>query len=291
MELASAAKASAEQAVINGNWQICVDHSTKALEVGSNSLELREMRLKCATEMGDIDAVYGDLSRLSTLNPSNLILPIQLSQIAYYILGSEHAMNHIKQCLHYDPDSKACKKVHKTLRRLQKDTIKAREFVEGGNWRQAIKVLDGSDGLLARFEEAYTEALQPGGSLSERLPKSGSTTSQSRLDLYSMACKSSVGANDFGKRGMNWCEVVLSMDGDNIDALVAKGERCLKDEGWDEAVRTLQRAFELTGNSSQDVRPLSKTTRHITADIMCTDHEPIDQSSEAAESLETERLL
>lgn len=203
--------------------------------------------------MGDIDAVYGDLSRLSTLNPSNLVLPIQLAQIAYYILGSEHAMNHIKQCLHYDPDSKACKKVHKTLRRLQKDTTKARELVDSGNWRQAIKILDGSEGLLARFEEAYKEASQPGGHLSERLPKSKSITSRSRLDLYGMACKASVGANDFGKRGMKWCDVVLSMDEENVDALVAKGERLLKDESWDEAVRTLQRAFELTGNSSQDV--------------------------------------
>lgn len=212
------------------------------------------MRLKCATELGDIDAVYGDLSRLSTLNPSNLVLPIQLSQIAYFLLGSEHAMNHIKQCLHYDPDSKACKKVHKTLRSLQKDTTKASNLVESGNWRQAIKILDGSEGLLARFETAFAEATGPEGHLAQRVSQSASQPSQARLDLYAMACKASVGANDFGKRGTKWCDVVLSIDPDNTDALVAKGERLLKDESWDEAVRTLQRAFEATGNSSQDVR-------------------------------------
>ena len=43
------------------------------------------------------------------------------------------------------------------------------------------------------------------------------------------------------------------MDEDNVDALVATGERLLKDESWDEAVRTLSRAFELTNQSSQDV--------------------------------------
>lgn len=250
--LAAAARESAERGSASKNWQVCVDHATKALEVGSNSLELRELRLGCATELGDIDAVYGDLSRLSTLNPSNLVLPIQLSQIAYFLLGSEHAMNHIKQCLHYDPDSKACKKVHKTLRSLQKDTTKVRNLVEASNWRQAIKILDGPEGLLAKFEAAYADATGPEGYLAQRVSTTTSS-SQTRLDLYALACKASVGANDFGKRAMKWSEVVLSMDQDNVDALVAKGERSLKDESWDEAVRTFQRAFELTGNSSQDV--------------------------------------
>jgi DnaJ family protein C protein 3 len=38
-----------------------VEHSTRALEVGLNSAELREIRVACATELGDVDAVYGDL--------------------------------------------------------------------------------------------------------------------------------------------------------------------------------------------------------------------------------------
>lgn len=40
---------------------MCVDHATKALEAGPNSAELRELRLECSTEMGDVEAVYGDL--------------------------------------------------------------------------------------------------------------------------------------------------------------------------------------------------------------------------------------
>lgn len=252
-----AAKRSAQDASSSSKWQVCVDHASRALEVGPNSLELRELRIRCTTELGDIAAVYGDLSRLSTLNPSNLILPIQLSQIAYFLLGSENALNHIKQCLHYDPDSKPCKRVHKTLRSLQKDTTKARNFVEGSQWRQAIKVLDGQDGLLARFESAYEEAVGAEGFLAQKVPRQAKSTSQARLDLYALAVKAAVGANDFGKRTNKWSEIVLAMDEDNVDALVAKGERLLKDESWDEAVRTLSRAFELTNNSSQDVCPFS----------------------------------
>lgn len=38
-----------------------MEHATKALEVGPNSAALRRLRVQCATELGDIDAVYGDL--------------------------------------------------------------------------------------------------------------------------------------------------------------------------------------------------------------------------------------
>jgi DnaJ family protein C protein 3 len=152
--------------------------------------------------------------------------------------------------------------VHKVLRSLQKDTTKARTAVESNQWRQAVKILDGPDGLLARFESAYDDAMGPEGYLSERIPVQSKTSSQARLDLYSLAIKAAIGANDFGKRTTKWSEVVLEMDEDNVDALVAKGERLLKDESWDEAVRTLSRAFELTNQSSQDVGLFSARQVH-----------------------------
>jgi DnaJ family protein C protein 3 len=158
--------------------------------------------------------------------------------------------------------------VHKTLRSLQKDTTKARNFVEASQWRQAIKVLDGPDGLLVKFETAYEDATGREGVLAQRVPTQSKTKSQARLDLYSLAVKAGVGANDFSKRTNKWSEIVLAMDEDNVDALVAKGERLLKDEGWDEAVRTLSRAFELTGNSSQDVSFLRVQKSWLTEQVM-----------------------
>jgi DnaJ family protein C protein 3 len=265
-----------------------VDHVSKALEVGPNSLELRELRLRCVTELGDIAAIYGDLSRLSILNPSNLIIPIQLSQIAYFLIGSENALNHIKQCLHYDPDSKPCKKVHKVLRGLQKDTTKVRGLVEKSQWRQAIKIMDGPEGLLAKFESAFDDAMSSDGHLSERIPSGSKPLSQSRLDLYSLACKAAVGGNDFGKRTAKWADIVLTMDPENADALIALGERQLKDESWDEAVRTLSRAFEATGQSSQDV------SSHSGDEAGHTDvpgSESPESRQEVAKGLEAERLL
>jgi len=61
IHLASVATSSARNASERQDWAVCVDHATKALEVSPNSAGLRELRLGCETEMGDVNAVYGDL--------------------------------------------------------------------------------------------------------------------------------------------------------------------------------------------------------------------------------------
>ena len=197
-------------------------------------------------------------------------LPLRLSHISYFILGSPTATNHVKQCLHYDPDSKLCKVVHKLLKSLEKDAAKVRNFVEGSSWRQAIKILDGEAGLLARFEEALDDATKPredGGEAYLAPQFHPKEKSQMRLDLYALACKAAVGANDLSKsKGAKWCEETFKMDEGNIDALVGKGEKLLKDEKWEEAVRAFERAFENGGRSSQVVSGRS-TCRLILADI------------------------
>ncbi|ORY23810.1 hypothetical protein BCR39DRAFT_548578 [Naematelia encephala] len=248
---ASAEKKSALAALKSNHWDRCVEHATKALEVGINSIEIREVRLKCEEELGDVDAVYGDLSRLASLNPSALSLPLRLSHIAYFLLASPTATNHIKQCLHYDPDSAPCKRVHKLLRSLDKDTAKARNFVEGSSWRQAIKVLDGEDGLLARFDAALAQAIKE-----EYLPLQFEPKKRSlkRLELYALACKAAVGANDLSSsKGGKWCQETIWMDPENMDALVGQGEKLLKEEKYEEALRMFENAFEKSGRSSQDI--------------------------------------
>ncbi|XAO21437.1 hypothetical protein I312_100188 [Cryptococcus bacillisporus CA1280] len=222
-----AAEKSALQAFEKGRWQVCVDHSTKALEVGPNSERLRQLRVNCATELGDVNMVYGDLSRLASLDPSTTYLPLQLSNIAYFIRASSQATAHIKQCLHFDPDSKPCKAVHKTIRSLEKDVAKA---LDG-----ATKPKDGLPPYLApQFH-----------------PKENS---QMRLDLYALACKASVMANDFGEKGASWCEETMGMNEENVDSWISRGERLLKVEKWEEAMRAMEKAFDLSGRS-QDILP------------------------------------
>lgn len=43
------------------------------------------------------------------------------------------------------------------------------------------------------------------------------------------------------------------MDENNSDALIARGEKALKEDNFQEAVRMFEKAFEVTGRSSQEI--------------------------------------
>ena len=147
------------------------------------------------------------VSRLTHLVPSNAQYSLHLAYISYFLHASPNAIQDLKQCLHYDPDSKPCKKAHKLLRSLDKDTTKARNFVDGSTWRSAVKILIGSGedvGLIKRFEDALDEAIKEGYLSASQDPRKDS---QSRLSIYKLACKSQVGLGSIqvSKNTARWC--------------------------------------------------------------------------------------
>lgn len=226
-------------------------------------------------------------SRLASLDPSTTYLPLQLSNIAYFIRASSQATAHIKQCLHFDLDSKPCKAVHKTIRSLEKDVTRVRNFIESGSYRQAIKILDGDDGLLIRFEKALDDATKPKDGLPPYLapqfhPKENS---QMRLDLYALACKASVMANDFGEKGASWCEETMSMNEENVDSWISRGERLLKIEKWEEAMRAMEKAFDLSGRSQDVSADFGKITEVANAFMSCLDSPPSTESTTLAQAI------
>jgi DnaJ homolog subfamily C member 3 len=126
--------------------------------------------------------------------------------------------------------------------------------VDGSTWRSAVKILIGSEedvGLIKRFEDALDEAIKEGYLSASRDPRNDS---QSRLAIYKLACKSQVGLGSI--QGIKkYCEMVLSMKGgeDDVDALVGRGDIAMKEERWEDAVRSLADAFEKGGRESQTV--------------------------------------
>jgi DnaJ family protein C protein 3 len=162
--------------------------------------------------------------------------------------------------------------LHKLLRTLDKETTKARNFVDGGSFRPAIKILEGPDGLLAKFDKILEEGSLPSaidGIVYLPAQFNGKAKSASRLGLYAMACKAAVGVGDLrAEKGGKWCDVVYTMDNENVDGLVGRGEGLLKEEKWEEAVRVFEKAFENGGRSSQDVRHHSILPGETQADLM-----------------------
>ena len=61
-------------------------------------------------------------------------------------------MTPLKQCLHFDPDSKPCLKTYRKFKALDKAFKKLEEAVEKSDWRGVIRVVWGSGG--AKKEDA-----------------------------------------------------------------------------------------------------------------------------------------
>lgn len=166
----------------------------------------------------------------------------------------------MKQALHFDPDSAPHRRVHKLVRSVEKQVAQARNFVEGGNHREAIKVLLGTGsgsgsspgGLIALVKESISTATP------SFIPASFTplTSSQLLLELYRLSLKSFLALELKNTAELEkYADLVLSMrggDGD-IDALTARGEVFEKKEMWEEAVRAYNEAFEKSGRSSRDV--------------------------------------
>lgn len=235
-------------------WDSCVEHASQAIKVGSNSAELRELRARCETERGNVEGAYADLSRLAALNPSSQELRVRLAHLAFLLLEPATAVAELKKCLHYDPDSKACKALHKSMRAFDRDLVKARNFGASdkpSDARRAITLLRGDEGLIVRFDKLQDEAMLSEAISSKFDARKHGTT---RLEIYSLGCRAIVNTNDYSsKLGGFWCDEVLAMDETNEAALVYRGEKLLKAEKWDEAVAALQGAFEKSGRRSQDI--------------------------------------
>ena len=63
----------------------------------------------------------------------------------------------LKQCLHYDPDSKECLPAHRLVKAFDKSFSKLDTSLAEENWRAVVDLLIGSDpasGLAAKFEDA-----------------------------------------------------------------------------------------------------------------------------------------
>ncbi|KLT38408.1 hypothetical protein CC85DRAFT_281216 [Cutaneotrichosporon oleaginosum] len=249
---ALAASKAAEADAARQKWDACVDHATQALKVAPNSGALRALRARCETARGHVDGAYADLSRLAALDPASQELRVRLAHLAFVFLEPATAVAELKKCLLYDPDSRACRTLHKRMRGFERDLAKARNFSTGkaGDARRAIALLRGEEGLVARFERMLDEAEAAGAVPPQFDARARSTT---RLEVYALGCRALVDASDYASKLGSWCDTVLGMDETNEAALVYRGEKLLKAEKWDEAVAAFQAAFEKSGRRSQDI--------------------------------------
>ncbi|KLO17381.1 hypothetical protein SCHPADRAFT_925865 [Schizopora paradoxa] len=274
---AEASASRAQQSKRAGLNQACVDAVTDAIRVASHSADLRALRAECSLAAGDVQGAVGDLVRLTHLvQAASSAMLTDLASLSYFLLPpSTQAAGALKQCLHSDPDSKVCAKLHKKIKALDKAFAKVSTARENGDWRAIISSIIGSSsspGLLQQFTDALNAAFPSEKDSSSKLPPAllpPKAHSPQYKHLIHQLCLAHTKLN-MPAKGLQWCEELLSTfrpSGGNEegsvdvtlsieeekDAYVGRGEAKLGSEDWEEAVRAFEKAWEVAGRGDQDV--------------------------------------
>lgn len=181
-ELAEAEGAAklADDASRAAQWDDCVNHAGMAILVASRSPSLRQLRARCRFERGEVEEGMGDLHHVLQMRPGDTDPRVLISATTFYGLGDfDNGLAQIRKCLHSDPDSKVCKKLHKQQKLIQKTYTKAQGQLNKGQSTTAGRTLIGNaeePGLVAKIREQVEELRQDG-----RIP------AKARTRLYEQA--------------------------------------------------------------------------------------------------------
>ncbi|ORY91754.1 hypothetical protein BCR35DRAFT_299071 [Leucosporidium creatinivorum] len=244
----------------------CLASASSAITVAPNSEELRLLRAECYLLAREWDSTIGDLSRASALSPSlppHLLLRLSLVSSLFLDNGREipaDALLPVKRCLSSDPDSKPCRGAFKSLKALEKELAKLRNWVDGARWTEAAVVLAGSsksEGVIKTVKSLISQYQQPLPTSPDApapLPTDADLPDLSPLlgRVSSDLCRAYISLGQTRKASAA-CEEALRINPEDVWGLVGRADKLMADEEWEEAVRALTSAFEATGRSDRDI--------------------------------------
>jgi DnaJ family protein C protein 3 len=112
--------------------------------------------------------------RLAHLSNPSTASFMRMFRLAYFLLpapttpSSSHYMSTLKQCLHFDPGSKACLSAHRLAKSFDKTFAKIDKAIATEDWRGAIALILGNDktnplgdAFLRKYHEAMEEHTSP----------------------------------------------------------------------------------------------------------------------------------
>ena len=252
----------------------CIQMAGEVLKISPSHLETRLVRARCQTLKGNIEDAMADWTRAVHLSPSPFLLR-RLAVLSYFLVsepGSQSrdaGLQHLKACLHSDPDNKACARMHRKVKALEKSLKKARNFYNSQSYRAVLSALKGGKvggptvvdeikevlSAATKVQPGDDEALIPSTYTRDAVHESGLL-----LELHTMYCKAYTELNDMDK-AMPYCELVLAKDPDNIEATLARAELALQKEQYEEAVRDLTKAFQASGNTDAKIHQKLQTAQ------------------------------
>lgn len=152
-------------------WDECVEHSGFAIQTASRASSLRELRARCRFERGEVEEGMNDLRHVLVMKPGDTTPHVLISATTFYGLGDlDNGLAQIRKCLHSDPDSKVCKKLHRQEKQVQKAYTKIKGQLSRGQFTTAGRALVGTadePGLVPDVRQ-QTEELQKNGHIPSR---------------------------------------------------------------------------------------------------------------------------
>lgn len=233
----------------------------------------------------DID--FYPYSRAAHIAPSDPDILMRLANINFYSLYEpQGALSHIKQCLHYDPEQKQCKKLFRQMKKLDKDLNKVQSDFEAKKYATAANNLLGT----ATRKGIVTEIDAPYEALEKELNAVGKMPKRLHLKCYDLACRIyGDQKNKDAEKVEKWCSAALSIQDDNVDALLYRGEMKLQQNDFEAAVRDLEKANEASGGQNNRVQQLLHRAQQMLRQSKRRDYYKILGVSRDADAREIKR--
>ena len=249
LEEAQGAATLAQDAVAKSDWDACINHAGTAIMVAGAAYDIRKTRARCRFEKGEVIEGISDLQHLLQINSKDIQPYLQSAAMAFYSLGeTDKGLKHIAQCLQSDPDSKACMKLRRRQKNLEKTIKRVRAFFEKRQFATASKLLidrgEEEPGLLKEIKQDFQDYIAEG----YIYPNSPQGLHQT---LVEMTCEAYVEMNNL-KKGTPYCTEALQLNPDSLFGALHKAQQQLDADDFEACIRTLDHAKEHHQNQKLD---------------------------------------
>ena len=239
---AEVAAGRATEAENKSDWEHCVSQSGVAIRIASTYLPLRQQRARCRFERGEIQEAVHDLAHVLQISPGQIEPHLQISSMLFYSLGdTARGIQQVKKCLHSDPDSKLCKRLHRREKALLKTIEKVRNLMESRQYNSASKLLVGTgkeeDSSLLQDIKDDTISAREAGTIHPNAPNN------LYADMIERTCECFREMNS-PRKGKPYCTEALELNPTSLHGLLHKSQTQLDAEEYEPALNTLNTAKE-----------------------------------------------
>ncbi|KAL8951690.1 MAG: hypothetical protein Q9222_002370, partial [Ikaeria aurantiellina] len=230
-----------------GDWEGCVSNAGTAIFVAGTALSLRQLRARCRFERGEVLEGTSDLAHVLQIAPESVEPHLQISSMMFYSVGDmDKGLSQIRKCLHSDPENKACSKLYRRERQIEKTMKQITTFKDKRQYNSAVKLLvpTGENvGLLQEIKEEI-EAGKEAGHIHKNSPDDlhGSLVEMT-CELYTELINIPAQMNN-KKKAQPYCTDALKLNPNSLYGLIAQSHRQMDAEDFEAAVQTLNLANE-----------------------------------------------